>query len=161
MVGEQVSEQDRIWVRRALANARSAVEVGESPFGAVVANGALLLGEGWNKTVSGRSPIRHAEIAALEHALGASGGELPSSATLYSSCAPCIMCLGATFYAGLRRAVYAIDIRDVIPLGSGDPNIEPTEVNRSCGLGLVLVAHVYRDEALQIVSAARAMRGRL
>lgn len=161
MRNEHPSEQDLIWLERALENARRAAAAGGSPFGAVVADGRILLGEGGNETVTTRSPIRHAEIVALEAALRAADGELPSSATLYSSCGPCIMCLGAAFYAGLHRAVYALDIADVIPLGSGDPEAEPTQLNEYFHLGFSLLRGVNRAEALTIIRESLAKTGHL
>lgn len=158
---EHPSKQDRLWLERALENARKAAAAGGSPFGAVVAAGAQLLGEGGNETVASASPIRHAEIVAIEAAVRKVGGELPPVATLYSSCAPCIMCLGAAFYAGLRRAVYALDIADVIPLGSGDPPAEPTQLNEFFQLGFSLIKGPQRREALAIVQDALARRGHL
>lgn len=57
----QPSEEDLVWLARALENARKAGAAGGSSFGAVVADGSMLLGEGGNETVTTRSPIRHVD----------------------------------------------------------------------------------------------------
>lgn len=157
----RVSKLDLQWLRRAIEISKNSASNGRSPFGAVVASNKQLLGEGGNETIPAGLPIRHAEVVAIEAALRSVAGQELSSATLYSSCAPCVMCLGTAFYAGLRRIVYALRIADVIPLGSGDPAVEPESMNETLGLVFELHGGVLHKEALEIVLGVYRKRGGL
>jgi tRNA(Arg) A34 adenosine deaminase TadA len=161
LTNQQLTEQDHVWLDLALENSRRAAQNGGSPFGAVVADGSKLFGAGGNETVLSKSPIRHAEIVALDAALGGANGVLPSSTTLYASCAPCIMCLGAAYYSGIHRIVYALDIADVIKLGSEDLQIEPPTINDLLKLGFSVFKGVGRAEALSIVTDVFQRTGHL
>jgi len=156
---QQLSTVDVDWLRRAIEISRTSVVTGGSPFGAVVAQESRLLAEGGNQTAPTGLPIRHAEVVAIEGALQSRNGQPLESATLYSSCAPCIMCLGTAFYAGIRRVIYSLKIADVVPLGSGDPPVEPEYINETLGLGFQLYGEVLHSEALAVVDTVYRERG--
>jgi tRNA(adenine34) deaminase len=81
----------------------------EVPVGAVVVVDGAIVGEGWNRTVSGNDPSAHAEIVALRAAGAAVGNYRLPGATLYVTLEPCAMCSGAIVHARLKRVVYAAD----------------------------------------------------
>lgn len=64
--------------------------------------------EGRNRAESG-SPLRHAEIEAIEAALAARGRRGLSGSTLFVTAEPCLMCLGACVLARIGGLVYACD----------------------------------------------------
>ena len=51
----------------------------------------------------------HAETNAVRLATAATRREVLATSTLYSSGEPCVMCAGAIFWSGIRRAVFGID----------------------------------------------------
>jgi tRNA(Arg) A34 adenosine deaminase TadA len=159
--GLDLSIRDYEWMRRAIEESGRAARTGGSPFGAVVAHEEQLIGIGCNETQRTGSPIRHAEIVAIESALTTSNGVPLTQATLYTSCAPCIMCLSTAYYAGIRRVIYAIEIGDVVALGSGDPSVEPETINNLLGLGLQIYSGVFRAEALEVVRNVFEQRGEI
>jgi tRNA(Arg) A34 adenosine deaminase TadA len=109
---------DEACVRLAIEIARENVaRRGGGPFGAVVRGDASgeILSVGVNLAQPSGNPVLHAEVVALSlagPALAASGG-----VTLYSSCEPCIMCLGALHWAGAARIVWAALREDAEAVG--------------------------------------------
>jgi tRNA(Arg) A34 adenosine deaminase TadA len=87
------------------------------PFGAVVraeASGEVV-SVGVNLAVPTGNPVLHAEVVALSLAgprLAAPGG-----VTLFSSCEPCIMCLGALHWASVGRIVWSALREDAEAIG--------------------------------------------
>ena len=92
----------------AMEQARAAAREGEVPVGAVL---ALPDGRSYaahNRSEAG-SPLKHAEMEALEEALAAEGRHGLAAATLYVTAEPCLMCLGAMVHARIGGLVYACE----------------------------------------------------
>jgi cytosine/creatinine deaminase len=77
---------------------------GGLPIGSVLARGATVLGEGYNRRVQHGDPIGHGEMDCLRNA-----GRQPHyhGATLYTSLSPCMMCAGTIVQFGIPRVVIA------------------------------------------------------
>jgi tRNA(adenine34) deaminase len=95
------------FMQRALELARRAEQEGEVPVGAVLVHGEEIIGEGWNRPISGCDPTAHAEIQALRAAGQQLGNYRLVDTTLYVTLEPCIMCIGAIMHARVQRLVYA------------------------------------------------------
>jgi len=93
-------------MRAALALAEQARDAGEVPVGAVVVRDGVVIGSGFNSTISRHDPSAHAEILALRAAAVASGNYRLSGCTLYVTLEPCVMCSGAIMHARIGRVVY-------------------------------------------------------
>ena len=93
-------------MRRAIELAQRASEEGEVPVGAVVVEGAEIIGEGWNRPISAADPSAHAEIQAMRAAASAKRNYRLLDSTLYVTLEPCAMCVGAMFHARIRRVVF-------------------------------------------------------
>src|SRR5580765_1262910 len=99
---------DAAFMRRALelaAHARDAHE--EVPVGAVLVRDGAIIGEGWNRSISGNDATAHAEIVALRDAGAREGNYRLPRSTLYVTLEPCVMCAGAIVHARVERVVYA------------------------------------------------------
>jgi tRNA(adenine34) deaminase len=101
-----ISECDEIYMRLALAKARQAAMHGEVPVGAVIVRGDEIMGRGYNRREELRSPLAHAEIAAIDEAARAMQSWRLTGCTLYVTLEPCIMCVGAILQARLQRLVF-------------------------------------------------------
>jgi len=77
------------------------------PFGAVVRSDSTgeIVSVGVNLVPSTGNPVLHAETVALS--LAAASGRSFAGLTLFTSCEPCIMCLGALHWSGIHRIVSA------------------------------------------------------
>ena len=111
------------FMRRALDLAAEGVAAGGGPFGAVVVRDGRIIGEGRNNVVPGRDPTQHAEVVAIRAACEAVGSHDLSGATIYSSCEPCPMCLGAVWWARIGAVVYGNDRTDAAAIGFDDAAI--------------------------------------
>lgn len=93
-------------MQQALKLAQRAADLGEVPVGALVVQGGEVIGEGWNRPISGHDPTAHAEIMALREAAARVGNYRLVGATLYVTIEPCTMCAGAIVHARIDRVVF-------------------------------------------------------
>jgi tRNA(Arg) A34 adenosine deaminase TadA len=98
------------------------------PFGAVVARGNEILGEGRNRVVEARDPTAHAEIAAIREAGLRAGTHMLEDCVIYCSCEPCPMCMAAIYWARIPRVVFAAGRSDAAEAGFDDALIQAESV---------------------------------
>ena len=90
------------------------------PFGAVVVRGGEIIARGCNQVTSSGDPTAHAEIVAIREAARALGTFTLAGCTIYASCEPCPMCLGAIYWARLDRLYFACTRADAAAVGFDD-----------------------------------------
>lgn len=100
------SEQDYLWMQRAIELAKIAEENNEVPVGAVLVHENKIIGEGWNQPISSCDPSAHAEIIALRKGAETLQNYRLINTTLYVSLEPCIMCMGAIVHARVKRLIF-------------------------------------------------------
>jgi nucleoside 2-deoxyribosyltransferase len=89
------------FMKEAIGEASAAMEAGNHPFGAVlVVDGAVAL-RGRNAVVTENDATRHAELVLVSAASNALSRDVLARATLVTSTAPCPMCSGAIYWAGI------------------------------------------------------------
>ncbi len=93
------------------------------PFAALVVEDDSVLAKGTNRVTTIHDPTAHAEITAIRAACKERGGFELDGCTLYSTCEPCPMCLGAIYWARLDRVVYAATRTDAAEAGFDDDHI--------------------------------------
>ena len=86
----------------ALHQARTSLEAGGVPVGAVLAAGREVIAAGHNERVQRGDPVAHGEIACLRNAGRRSSY---ASTTLYTTLSPCQMCSGAILLFQIPRVV--------------------------------------------------------
>lgn len=117
-------DQHDHFMQQALALAEKGVQLGHGgPFGALVVIGDQVVGEGWNQVIELNDPTAHAEINAIRNACRSLGQFHLPQATLYTTCEPCPMCLGATYWAHIEHLVYAATAEDAAEFGFDDQRI--------------------------------------
>ena len=99
-------DDDRAFMRLALAQAQAAAEAGEVPVGAVVVRAGQVLASGHNAPLSQTDPTAHAEVNAMRAAAQALGNYRLDDCTLYVTLEPCAMCSGAALHARFKRVVF-------------------------------------------------------
>lgn len=108
-------------LRRALELAtENAVSGRGGPFGAVVARGEEIVSEAVNLVTARLDPTAHAEVNAIREACRRLGTFSLEHCTLYSSCEPCPMCLGAIYWARLGALYFAGTREDAARAGFDD-----------------------------------------
>ena len=100
------SQQDQAYMRKALHQARLALEAGEVPIGAVVVCGDRVIARSHNLTEALHDVTAHAEMQAITSAANQLGGKYLKGCTLYVTIEPCVMCAGALGWSQIDRIVY-------------------------------------------------------
>jgi tRNA(adenine34) deaminase len=98
--------EDVRWMQEALALAEAAAREGEVPVGAVAVHQGQRVGQGRNRRERANNPFAHAEMEALNGAVGALSRWRLSGVTLYVTLEPCSMCVGAMLLARIDRVVF-------------------------------------------------------
>ncbi|MFO8099671.1 MAG: nucleoside deaminase, partial [Salinibacter sp.] len=93
------------------------------PFAALVVHDGAVLATGTNRVTTNNDPTAHAEITAIRAACEAQGDFELTGCTLFSSCEPCPMCLGAIYWTRLDRVVYAATSAQAAHAGFDDDHI--------------------------------------
>ena len=112
--------EDRIFLEKAIEIAKYGISSGGGPFGAVVVKDNSIIAEAYNRVVLSNDPTAHAEILAIRQASMVLKSHELHDCTLYSSCEPCPMCLGAIYWSGISKVVYSCDRTDAERAGFSD-----------------------------------------
>ncbi len=116
-----MSELDEAYMREAIELARTGMQQGDGgPFGCVIVKGGKVIGRGQNKVTSTNDPTAHAEVVAIREACEHLNDFQLTGCTLYASCEPCPMCLGAIYWARPDRLVFACTRQDAASVGFDD-----------------------------------------
>ena len=99
---------DPAMMQRALELADEAAALEEVPVGAGIVHKPTgrIVGEGYNRRETDRSPLAHAEIMAIDQASRTLGGWRLLDSVLYVTLEPCPMCAGAILHARLDQVVF-------------------------------------------------------
>lgn len=111
---------DRAFLAKAVKNAIDGMEKGGGPFGAVIVLNGEVISEAYNRVVNDHDPTAHAEVLAIRNAALKLNTHDLSNCILYTSCEPCPMCLGAIYWSGIKKVVYACDRHDASEAGFND-----------------------------------------
>ena len=113
-------ENDKLFLRRAIEIAANGIQNGGGPFGAVMVKDNKIISEASNRVVLNCDPTAHAEILAIRQASSVLKSHELNECTLYTSCEPCPMCLGAIYWSGIKKVVYSCDRTDAEGAGFSD-----------------------------------------
>lgn len=116
-----MTEQDEKFMRRAIELAQDGMNAGAGgPFGAVVVKDGEIVGEGFNRVTSTKDPTAHAEVVAIRNACEKLNSFQLDGCTIYTSCEPCPMCLGAIYWTRPAKIFYAATHEDAARVGFDD-----------------------------------------
>ena len=90
------------------------------PFAALVVKDGNVVARGTNLVTSSNDPTAHAEVVAIRAACKSLNTFQLDGCDLYTTCEPCPMCLGAIYWARLRRVYYAGTREDAAAAGFDD-----------------------------------------
>ena len=120
-----MTDTDIRLLRRTAEIAHEAMEQGNHPFGALLADseGNILMEQGNGFTEGGSA--YHAETLLLLRASKKYTPEELKTFTLYSSFEPCCMCTGALYWTNVGRLVFGATEKDLLKF-TGDNEENPT-----------------------------------
>ncbi len=150
-----MDDNDHRFLRMAIQMARQGMERNEGgPFGAVVVKDGQLLGQGNNRVTTHNDPTAHAEIVAIRDACRQLGSFQLDGCTVYSSCEPCPMCLGAIYWARPARLVFACSRQDAAAIDFDDELIYD-ELSKAVSDRQIDTRQMLREEGLEVFNAWR------
>ena len=115
------NNEDLHFIKLAIELGQRGADLNEGgPFGALVVKQGVVIGKGNNKVVSLTDPTAHAEIVAIRDACHYLGSYQLDGCTVYTSCEPCPMCLGAIYWSRPDRIVYACTREDAASINFDD-----------------------------------------
>jgi guanine deaminase len=114
---------DRTFLKHAVRIAGDGIARGSGPFGAVITKDGKIIAEAANMVVISGDPTAHAEVLAIRKASEILKTHDISGCVIYTSCEPCPMCLGAIYWAGIKKVVYASNRQDAAASGFSDSQI--------------------------------------
>ncbi len=94
-------------MKEAYKQAQYAKEDGEIPIGAVVVCQNKIIARAYNQTEKLNDVTAHAEILAITATSNYLGNKYLHECTLFVTVEPCVMCAGASYWAQLKRLVFA------------------------------------------------------
>lgn len=114
-------EQDKLFLKQAIDLAiENVLSEKGGPFAALIVKNNQIIATGTNIVTSTNDPSAHAEISAIRAACKKLKTFQLEDCVIYSSCEPCPMCLGAIYWAHIKRLVFAADKKQAAAAGFDD-----------------------------------------
>lgn len=125
------------------------------PYGAIIVKNGEIIGRSDADVPVSKTGFSHAELRAIENAMEHIGGHLCAEGgkgcTIYSSCEPCAMCMGAILYTGIERLVYAATLEDskecVNEILAKAENVADACKNRK----IEIIKELHKDKAVEVL----------
>jgi len=112
---------DQKYIKMAIDLATENVKNGNGgPFGAVIVKDGNIVATGVNTVTTTNDPTAHAEVNAIRNACSQLDSFQLDGCTIYSSCEPCPMCLGAIYWARADKLFFAATKSDAADAGFDD-----------------------------------------
>jgi len=116
----EITNTDREFMREAIKLANESVERGGGPFGAIIVKDGKIVAGSSNSVTIDNDPTAHAEVNTIRKACRQLGTFDLSGCTIYTSCEPCPMCLGAIYWAHISRIFYGNTRKDAADIDFAD-----------------------------------------
>ena len=91
------------YMREALKQAEKALKLGEVPIGCVIVYQGKIIGRGYNRRITDKTALAHAEITAIRKANRVVGDWRLDDCEMYVTLEPCQMCAGAIVQSRIRK----------------------------------------------------------
>ena len=97
--------QEEHFMREAIRQAKKAAALKEVPIGCVIVYDGKIIGRGYNRRITDKNVLAHAEIVAIRKACRVLGDWRLEDCTMYVTLEPCPMCAGAIVQARVPKVV--------------------------------------------------------
>ncbi len=122
------------------------------PFGAIVVKDGKIIGKGQNQVTSTNDPTAHAEVVAIREACNNLNTFQLSGCTVYTSCEPCPMCLGAIYWARPDKVFFGATKEDAAEANFEDKFIYE-EIELDYNRRQIFFENILREEAAEVFEA--------
>lgn len=109
--------KNEYYMRLAIALAEEGKLKGNGAFGAVIVKNDKIIAKGHNLVHELQDCTQHAEVSVIQKACKVLQSKTLKGCILYTSCIPCMMCLGASYWAKLDRIYYGASAQDAKSFG--------------------------------------------
>lgn len=122
------------------------------PYGAIVVKDGEIIGRSDDKTLMETSMYSHAELEAIESASKNKNlyGDL-KGATIYVSCEPCMMCMGAILYEEFSKIVYAATLQDSNDNYCSEMITDINELAKYANAKIEIIKRLHREKAIEVL----------
>ena len=132
-----------------------AIEISKNakyPYGAIIVKDGEIIGRSDDKTLMETSMYSHAELEAIESASKDKNlyGDL-EGATIYVSCEPCMMCMGAILYEGISKIVYAATLQDSNDYYCPEMITDIDVLAKYANNKIEIIKELHRDKAVEVL----------
>jgi tRNA(Arg) A34 adenosine deaminase TadA len=111
-------EKDHTYfMKRAIDLAKQGKNSGNGAFGAVIVMDSNIVAEGHNMVNEKKDCTQHAELSVIQKACQVLKTKDLGQCILYTSCEPCMMCLGACHWANFKAIYYGASAKDAKDFG--------------------------------------------
>jgi tRNA(Arg) A34 adenosine deaminase TadA len=128
-----------------IANARKS----KSAFVSALAKGNTIIS--MSKSNGDKNPLEHAEILAIKKVLKKMNPNSMKKCTLYSTCEPCLMCMGAIHWAGIKEVVYGATLEDSKKFGFNEILVPQLKKTLKAS-GIKFNKDIMRKECLELLN---------
>ncbi|MBR3243762.1 MAG: tRNA adenosine(34) deaminase TadA [Parasporobacterium sp.] len=98
-----MSERELKYMKEAVKEAKKAAKLEEVPIGCVIVFEDQIIGRGYNRRMTDKTALAHAEISAIKKACKKVGDWRLDEAEIYITLEPCQMCAGAIVQSRIRK----------------------------------------------------------
>lgn len=154
-------KREEKYMEQAIELARHGILTGKGgPFGCVIVKGEEIVGKGCNQVISTIDPTAHAEIVAIRDACRNLANFQLDDCEVYTSCEPCPMCLGALYWARVKKVIYANTRYDAAAIEFDDDFIYQ-EINTSFIQRQIPFIHMPHPAAIAVFEEWQKMENKL
>lgn len=136
-----------LYMGEALAEARLAARRGERPVAAVAVIDDAMVARAHDQVAQAADPTAHAVLVALRETARKLGTVDLSEVTIFTTCEPCPMCVGALLESQVQRLVFAVPDRRSGAAGTVVQLAQSDELTRR----IEVVSGIRAAEALELV----------
>jgi len=136
------------FMREAIQLSMDNIKKGGGPFAAVIVRDGEIIAAAANSVTINNDPTAHAEVNAIRMACKKLNSYYLSDCTIYTSCEPCPMCLGAIYWAHLGKVYYGNNKTDAGNIGFDDSFIYD-ELGKPIGRRDVEFIQLLPEEAIK------------
>lgn len=141
-------------IKDILNKAKINVEKGYGPFMAVIYDEeGNIISQASNSVVIDRCSNNHAEINALKLAekFFDSYDLSKYNLSLYVTAEPCMMCLGAILWSGIKKVYYSVSTKDVEEITGFDEGIKPNWIEEFKNRGIEVIGEIEVEEGKNLL----------
>lgn len=147
---------DTIYFQRAIQLSKTALDTGNDGFGCVIVDqeGEIIV-EQTNAVADENDPTAHDALTAIKKAYRQFGREKLSQSTLYATMEPCVMCMCAAYWAGLKAVKFIVSEQELNDLFGGGLEIHSREFAARSGSEMRIEGPFPRlhDDAMVVIRA--------